>query len=32
MMIYSLPTPFYIDKPIDHDEMKLVGENRFETT
>ena len=24
MMIYSLPTPFYVDRPIDHDEMKLV--------
>lgn len=22
MMIYSLPTPFYIDRPIDHDLMK----------
>jgi aspartate racemase len=20
MMIYSLPTPFYVDRPIDHDE------------
>jgi aspartate racemase len=24
MMIYSLPTPFYVDRPIDHNEMKLV--------
>ncbi|MBL6008235.1 amino acid racemase [Bacillus halotolerans] len=22
MMIYSCPTPFYVDRPIDHDEMK----------
>lgn len=22
MMIYSCPTPFYADRPIDHDEMK----------
>lgn len=22
MMIYSLPTPFYVDRPIDHDIMK----------
>ena len=35
MMIYSLPTPFYIDKPIDHDQMKLVvktGLRRLEST
>ena len=35
MMIYSLPTPFYIDKPIDHDEMKLAvktGLRRLEST
>jgi aspartate racemase len=24
MMIYSLPTPFYVDRPIDHEKMKLV--------
>ena len=22
MLIYSLPTPFYVDKPIDHKKMK----------
>lgn len=22
MMIYSLPTPFYLDRPVDHDAMK----------
>jgi aspartate racemase len=22
MIIYSLPTPFYVDRPIDHDKMK----------
>jgi len=29
MMIYSLPTPFYVDRPIDHDEMKLVVKTRL---
>jgi aspartate racemase len=24
MMIYSLPTPFHVDRPIDHENMKLV--------
>ena len=24
IIIYSLPTPFYVDKPIDHEEMKKV--------
>ena len=24
IIIYSLPTPFYMDKPIDHEEMKKV--------
>jgi aspartate racemase len=24
MMIYSLPTPFFVDRPIDHTEMKRV--------
>lgn len=24
MMIYSLPTPFYVDRPIDHELMKMT--------
>ena len=35
MMIYSLPTPFYVDRPIDHNEMKLAvktGLKRLELT
>ena len=35
MMIYSLPTPFYVDTPIDHEKMKLVvktGLKRLEET
>ena len=35
MMIYSLPTPFYLDRPIDHSEMKHVicdGLRRLEST
>jgi aspartate racemase len=35
MMIYSLPTPFYIDAPIDHEKMKKVvklGLKRLEET
>lgn len=24
MMIYSLPTPFYVDKPVDHKAMEIV--------
>lgn len=33
MMIYSCPTPFYIDKPIDHEAMKqaiVTGAQRLE--
>jgi aspartate racemase len=25
MMILSLPTPFYVDRPIDHEEMKRTN-------
>lgn len=35
MMIYSLPTPFYIDRPINHDTMKktiLNGLKKLEST
>jgi aspartate racemase len=35
MMIYSLPTPFYIDRPIDHEKMRSVvktGLARLEST
>lgn len=35
MMIYSLPTPFYIDRPIDHEKMKatvISGLKRLEST
>jgi aspartate racemase len=34
MMIYSLPTPFYIDRPIDHELMKktiIEGLQKFES-
>ncbi|QUH26159.1 aspartate/glutamate racemase family protein [Serpentinicella alkaliphila] len=35
IMIYSLPTPFYLDRPIDHDEMKktiIKGLQHIEAT
>lgn len=35
MMIYSLPTPFYLDRPIDHAQMKRVlaaGVRQLEST
>lgn len=35
MMIYSLPTPFYIDRPIDHELMKrtiIEGLKKLEST
>lgn len=35
MMMYSLPTPFYIGRPIDHDSMKrtiIEGLRRLEST
>jgi aspartate racemase len=35
MMIYSLPTPFYVDRPIDHEAMKAAldaGLRRLEGT
>ncbi|OEH93857.1 aspartate/glutamate racemase family protein [Bacillus solimangrovi] len=35
MMIYSCPTPFFIDKPIDHEEMEqsiINGAKRLEST
>ncbi|MEI5907058.1 amino acid racemase [Bacillus spongiae] len=35
MMIYSCPTPFYIDKPINHKEMEqaiITGAKRLEKT
>lgn len=35
MMIYTLPTPFYIDRPIDHELMKktiIEGLQRLEST
>jgi aspartate racemase len=35
MMIYSMPTPFYIDRPIDHTKMKqtiIDGLRRLEDT
>jgi aspartate racemase len=35
MMIYSLPTPFYIDRPIDHETMKTTiinGLKKLEST
>ncbi|MCC0758197.1 aspartate/glutamate racemase family protein [Bacillus sp. BRTN] len=35
MMIYSCPTPFYMDRPIDHEAMKkaiIEGAQKLETT
>ena len=35
MMIYALPTPFYIDRPIDHDALKrtvMRGLQKLEST
>ncbi|TCJ78698.1 UNVERIFIED_ORG: aspartate racemase [Bacillus cereus] len=35
MMIYSCPTPFYIDRPIDHEAMKkaiIEGAQKLEST
>ncbi|MGN5649244.1 aspartate/glutamate racemase family protein [Bacillus sp. Brlt_9] len=35
MMIYSCPTPFYMDHPIDHEAMKkaiIEGAQKFEST
>ncbi len=35
MMIYSLPTPFYIDRPINHELMKetiIDGLQKLEST
>lgn len=35
MMIYSLPTPFYVDRPVDHQKMEAViraGLQRLEGT
>lgn len=35
MMIYSCPTPFYMDRPIDHEAMKkaiIEGAQKLEST